>query len=145
MLETGGSWVHINPTTHKGVEAVGDLRWPSPPRAAIEALVRAYLGATRRAGRTTLPAGTPSGEDEIMLAAGFSGPSRMPVAGHVYERAEDEIVASVFSLSSAAPHLFGEKREAFEADLRILLRETSPAGKFAEQARAVELVVWQRK
>jgi hypothetical protein len=49
---------------------------------------------------------------KIMLAAGFSGPSRMPVAAHIYERAEDEIVASVFSLSSAAPHLFGERRVA---------------------------------
>lgn len=39
----------------------------------------------------------------------------------------------------------GVLRVAFETDLRILLGETSPEGKFAEQARAVELVVWQRK
>jgi hypothetical protein len=51
----------------------------------------------------------------------------------------------VFSLSSAAPHLFGDRREAFEGELRTLLRRTSPAGRFAEQARAVELVVWRRE
>ena len=79
-----------------------------------------------------------------MLAAGYSGPVRVLTAGHVYERSEDEIVASVFSLSSAAPHLFGERREAFEAELRTLLRQTSPEGRFAEQAREVELVIWQR-
>jgi SAM-dependent methyltransferase len=144
MLEPGGSWVHIDATTHQGVKAARDLPWPSPPRAAIEALICSYLGATRRAGRTTLPQGTPSGENEIMLAAGFAGPERVSVAGHVYERAEDEIVASVFSLSSAAPHLFGESLDAFEVDLRSLLRKTAPRGTFAEQARAVELVIWLR-
>jgi SAM-dependent methyltransferase len=144
MLEPGGSWVHVSATTHEGVKAARDLPRPSPPRAAIEALVRSYLGATRRAGAGTLPDGTPSGESEIMLAAGFAGPERVSVAGHVHERSEDEIVASVFSLSSAAPHLFGERVAAFEADLRRLLRTTSPAGRFAEQARAIELVIWRR-
>ena len=144
MLEKRGSWVHINATTHQGVEAARDLPWPSPPRAAIDALIRAYLGETRRAGRTTLPTGTPSGEDEVMLATGFSSPRRMATAGHDHERSEDEIVASVFSLSSAAPHLFAERREAFETELRTLLRETSPERRFAEQARAVELVFWER-
>jgi SAM-dependent methyltransferase len=144
MLERHGSWVHIDAITHEGVEAALGLPWPSPPRAAIAALIRAYLGETRRAGSATLPTGTPSGEDEVMLNAGFSGPTRVATAGHVYERTEDEIVASVFSLSSAAPHLFAERREAFEAELRILLRQTSPERRFAEQAQAIELVIWKR-
>jgi SAM-dependent methyltransferase len=145
MLEIGGSWVHIDATTHEGVKSARGLPWPSPPRAAIDALIRTYLGATRRAGATTLPMGTPSGEEEVMFAAGFSDPRRERVAGHVYERSEDEIVASVFSLSSSAPHLFGDRCEAFESQVRILLRQTSPAGRFSEQARAVELVIWQRE
>jgi SAM-dependent methyltransferase len=145
MLEAGGSWVHIDATTHQGVESARGLPWPSPPRAAIAALIRTYLGATRRAGRTTISTGTPSGEEEVMRAAGFSEPVRERVAGHVHERSEDDVVASVFSLSSAAPHLFGDRREAFEGELRTLLRRTSPAGRFAEQARAVELVVWRRE
>jgi SAM-dependent methyltransferase len=144
MLEAGGSWVHVGATTHEGVEAAGNLPWPSPPRAAIEHLVREYLGPIRRAGRTTLPEGTASGEDAVMLAAGFSGPVRLAVGGHIHERTEDEVVASVFSLSSAAPHHFGDRRAAFEVELRRLLRASSRAGRFAERARDVELVVWHR-
>jgi hypothetical protein len=45
---------------------------------------------------------------------------------------------------SAAPHLFGESFEAFEANVRILLCKTAPRGTFAEQARGVELVIWLR-
>ncbi|MDX6655048.1 MAG: hypothetical protein QOH18_2318, partial [Solirubrobacterales bacterium] len=81
MLEPGGRWVHVDATTHRGVESAAGLGLPSPPRAAIDDLIRTYLGATRRAGRATLPAGTPSGEDDVMVAAGFSGPERLRVAG----------------------------------------------------------------
>jgi hypothetical protein len=142
MLEPGGRWVHVDATTHRGVESAAGLGLPSPPRAAIDDLIRTYLGATRRAGRATLPAGTPSGEDDVMVAAGFSGPERLRVAGRLHERSEDEVVASVFSLSSAAPRLFGDRLAEFEAELRRLLRERSPSGRFAEQARDVELAIW---
>jgi hypothetical protein len=48
----------------------------------------------------------------------------------------------VFSLSSAAPHLFGDRLGDFERDLRGLLRSVSPAGRFAEKAREIELSIW---
>jgi SAM-dependent methyltransferase len=141
MLDPGGSWVHVSATTHQGVDGP-PLDLPAPPRAEIAELVRRYLGPVRRAGSSALPEGTPSGEEDVMIAAGFSGPRRLTVAGHVHERSEDDVVASVFSLSWAAPHLFGERRGDFERDLRRLLRRTSPDGRFAEQARHVELVIW---
>jgi hypothetical protein len=141
MLDPGGSWVHVSATTHRGVDGP-PLDLPAPPRAEITELVRAYLGAVRRAGTSALPEGTPSGEEDVMIAAGFSGPRRLTVAGHVHKRSEDDVVASVFSLSWAAPHLFGDRREDFERRLRRLLRRTSPDGRFAEQARDVELVIW---
>jgi SAM-dependent methyltransferase len=144
MLEQGGSWVHIHATTHQGVDGADDLPRPSPPRAEIEDLIRAYLGPIRRAGRTTLAEGTPSGEDAVMVAAGFSGPRRVTVAGRSYDRSEDEIVASVFSLSWAAPHLFAERIGEFEAELRRLLRRAAPDGRFAERAREIELVIWAK-
>jgi len=52
------------------------------------------------------------------------------------------VVASVFSLSWAAPNLFGHRIEVFERDLRRLLRQVSANGRFVEQARDVELVIW---
>jgi SAM-dependent methyltransferase len=136
MLEPGGNWVHVGAMTHAGVEDAGDLPFPSPPRAEIAELVYKYLGPTRGEGL--------SGEDEVLAAAGFSGPRRVIVPGHVHERSEDDVVASLFSLSWAAPHLFGNRIAEFETDLRELLRRTSPDGRFAERAREVELVIWAK-
>jgi SAM-dependent methyltransferase len=146
MLEPGGAWVHVGATTHEGWGSPEGLPAPAPPRDEIVALVKRYLGPGRRAGRGSLPSGhPPSGEDDVVRAAGFSGPRRLEVGGgRVHERSEDDVVASVYSLSSAAPHLFGERLADFEAELRSLLRGVSPEGRFAERAREVELVVWRR-
>lgn len=145
MLEPGGAWVHVGATTHEGVSPQAETAWPQPPRAAIRELVGHYLGPGRRAGQSRLPAGhPPSGEDEVMRAAGYSGPERVDVGGGaVFDRSADDIVASVFSLSSAAPHLFGERLDSFERDLRDLLRTTSPRGVFCEVTREVTLTIWR--
>ena len=117
---------------------------PRPPRDAVAALVTRYLGPVRRAGQGRLPAGTPSGEEEIMVAAGYRGPERITVGGGtVMERSEDEVVASVFSLSGSAPHLFGARVADFERDLRALLTAASPGGWFAERTREIELIIWR--
>ena len=142
MLEPVGSWVHINATTHRGVDGTDDLPLPPPPHSEIGDLIHEYLGPTRRAGTTTLTKGTPAGEDAVMVAAGFSGPRRLTVAGHLYERSEEEVVASVFSLSWAAPHLFDDRIGTFANELRLLLRRASPDGRFAERAPEIELVIW---
>lgn len=144
MLEPGGTWVHVGATTHRGAEDESGLPAPAPPREGIAELVRSYLGPVARAGRGSPPERTFREEEAVMAAAGFAGPRRIEVArGEVFERAEDDVVASVFSLSSAAPHLFGDRLGAFEADLRALLRRASPDGRFAERARDIELVLWR--
>ncbi len=145
LLAPGGVWVHVHATTHRGIEEATNLPAALPPHGQIEELVKAYLGPVRRAGRGTLPDGTPRHEEAIMVEAGFGGPTRLEVAGgRVLDRTEDEIVASVYSRSSSAPHLFGERLEQFEAELRNLLRRASPAGRFCETAREIELVIWRR-
>ena len=137
LLDDGGAVVHIAATTHEGEGNV--------PREAIAELVRAYLGPERRAGRGVVR--TPrSEEDEAFRAAGFEEPLRLEVgAGRLHERSEDDVVASVFSLSSAAPHLFGDRLGDFEADLRRLLREAAPDGRFTERARPVALAIWRQR
>lgn len=145
MLEPGGSWVHVHATTHQGAGKRGDAPEPRPPREEIASLIRAYLGPVRRAGRGTLPTGTATGEAELIAAAGFAGPRRLEVeGGRVLERSQDDVVASVFSLSSAAPHLFRERLGDFEAELRTLLERASPSGRFLERTREIEVVVWTR-
>jgi hypothetical protein len=144
MLDPGGAWVHVHATTHRGVGSSG-LPAPTPPYEAIEELVKSHLGPVRRAGRGTLPHGTAGGEEDAMLAAGFENPRRLELAGgRLLERSEDDLVASVYSRSSSAPHLFDERRDEFESELRALLRRTSPHGRFCELTLAIELVIWKR-
>ena len=59
------------------------------------------------------------------------------------ERTSDQIVAGIFSLSSSTPHLFGERREAFESDLRRLLHDANPSGIFSEQMREIAADIWR--
>ena len=146
MLAPGGVWVHVNATTHKGVGDDGSLPAPAPPHREIEDLVRTFLGPVRRAGKGILPEGPPAGEEDVMVAAGFGEPRRIEVVGggRVLDRSEHAVVASVYSLTSSAPHLFGERLGAFEAELRSLLRRTAPDGLFSERTREIELVIWTR-
>lgn len=144
MLAPGGAFALVHATTHEGVAGDDPLPSPRPPRARIAELVASYLGPVRRAGRALIPDGPPSGGDAALREAGFAGPDRVEVGGGaIVSRTEDQVVASVFSLSSAAPHLFGERAGAFERELRALLRQTSPDGQFAERMREIALDVWR--
>jgi SAM-dependent methyltransferase len=148
MLSPGGAWVHVHATTHRGVESDESddpLPAPAPPRDQIRELVHAYLGPVRRAGRGLLAAGTPGAEEDVMVAEGYTATRPVTVRrGEIVTRSEDEIVASIYSLSWAAPHLFGRRQYNFETDLRRLLRARSPEGRFCERARDIELAIWRR-
>ena len=143
MLPPGGAWVHVHATTHRGVGGSTGAGLPEPPHDGIDELVARYLGPVRRAGLSLLPDGTARYEEQIMVDAGFSGPTRLTVPGRLVDRTEDEVVAAVFSRSLSAPHLFGERLGQFEAELRELLRESAPDGRFRELAREIDLVVWR--
>lgn len=144
LLVRGGCCVHLGATTHEGVAGVVGLPYPAPPRDRIAHLVREYLGAPRRAGKRVIAEETPSGEDHVFRSEGYDGPERVEVAaGDVIVRSEDEVIASVLSLSSSAPHLFGARLPEFLADLRSLLREAAPDAVFAEQQRDITLSLWR--
>lgn len=144
MICPAGAWIHIGATTHRGVDTPEPLPLPAPPWDAIDDLVARYLGPVRRAGQGLLPHGTKGSEEEVMARAGYAGPERITVdEGRIAERSEDEIVAAVLSLSSSAPHHFGDRLPVFEADLRLLLRDAAPDGRFAERMRGVEVVIWR--
>jgi hypothetical protein len=144
MLDGGGACVHIQATTHQGVDSDADLPHPSPPRAAINELVDRYPGPIRR---TIQKHAAEQGgrEEEVWRAAGCYGPQRVEAPGQIVERTSEQIVAGIFSLSSSTPHLFGERREAFEADLRRLLHDANPSGIFSEQMREIAADIWRPK
>jgi SAM-dependent methyltransferase len=134
VLDPTGSFVHVGATTHEGDGNV--------PRDEIAALVRSYLGPRRRAGAGALPGGTRNDERELLESYGFSNRRELEIARtEVFERSEDDVVASVFSLSSAAPHLFGGRLADFERDLRALLCGRGP---FYERARDITATIWDR-
>jgi len=143
MVAPGGACVHVSAMTHQGVEGDVALPHPRPPHSSIAELVRTYLGPERRAGQGLLPHGTPSGEEEIYRAAGFTGPRRIELPGREVTRVTDDIVAVVFSLSSSAPHLFGDDGARFEAELRQLLSSASPSGMFSEQLGEIAIDIWR--
>jgi SAM-dependent methyltransferase len=144
MLVADGAVVHLHATTHEGVDADVDLPHPRPPREAITRLVERYLGSVRRAGRGTLPSGTRGGdEDAVYRGAGLSGPQRLEVVGRTVNRTTEEVAASIYSLSSAAPHLFGDRLHAFDAELRELLSAASDDGWFSESMRSIRLDIWR--
>jgi hypothetical protein len=143
MLDAGGACAHVHATTHQGVDSTATLPYPRPPHGAMAELVRRYLGPERRAGQGSLPQGTAGGESEVYRAAGFTGPWRIEIPGWAVTRKIDDLVAAVFSLSSSTPHQFGERRAAFEAELRELLLGAGPDGMFSEQMREIAVDIWR--
>ncbi|MCE7047504.1 class I SAM-dependent methyltransferase [Streptomyces purpurascens] len=144
MLRPGGALVHIADLKTEP-RTVDGMPHPALPYTGVDDLVKRYLGPVRRAGRGVLAHGTPGAEDEVFARAGFSGPRRLVVpGGQVLERTFDDVVAWVFSMSFSAPHLFEGRRDDFEADLRLLLREASPSGRFSERAPSTEVFVWRK-
>lgn len=144
MLEPGGALVHVSDVKEDRPVSGSTLPHPEPPYDAIRALVRRFLGPVQRAGQGLLRHGTPDDEAAVLSRAGFTGPTylRIPARGTLV-RAEDDVVAWAYSMSGSAPHLFGDRRDGFEADLRHLLKNAAPEGLFAESLPDTEVLVWR--
>jgi SAM-dependent methyltransferase len=144
MLQPGGAFVQVNHWSIAG-EPAPESPYPFPPEDDVAQLVRTYLGKSRRAGQGVLPSTKLDDEPEVLHAAGFGDPERVPLpAGEVVVSSVDDIVARHYSVSGSAPHLFGSRKEEFEQELRTLLNAASESGKFAERVRDAELVIWRR-
>jgi SAM-dependent methyltransferase len=133
MIEPDGAVVQIDAYSLTFPPAADSGAHSEVPQEAIDELRVAFLGADRRAGqgfRNT----SPSGEDAVFQAAGFLPEERVVVPDdRVIERSIDDVVAGVFSASSTAPHLFGDRLAEFEAALRALLAGSSPSGRFSQR------------
>ncbi len=129
MIEPGGGLVLV------GHQAEGRAIPPSPgppriPHDELRELVRKYLGSTRRAGQSTAPvqalsltgalASTRFGAPQVIFAPGIPD----------LVRDVETVVSNYFSMSYAAPHLFGDRVEEFAREMRELLRQRSPNGVF---------------
>ena len=129
MVEPGGALILV------GHQAEGRAVPPSPgppriPHDEIRELVRNYLGSTSRAGQGTAPVQALSLEDA--LAASRFGAPRVIFAPGIPDHVQDieGVLSNYFSMSYAAPHLFGDRVEEFADEVRDLLRGRSPEGVF---------------
>ena len=114
MIEPGGAFVHVNTAVPSSQPPA--IPFPSPPRAAIDALIKSYLGEDHRAGQSVLRYGTPDGEARVLVGAGFRPARSVPVKGReALERSVGDIISWVLSHSNSAPHLFGATWYALKA------------------------------
>jgi hypothetical protein len=141
MLTAGGAVVHVD--TVDGSQDQPSDPFPPPPHEAIGDLVREYLGAERRSGQSTGFV-SPGNEEAVWSAAGYDGPEVVQIRdGRVLDRSIDDVVAGTLSMSSSAPHLFGDQLDSFETDLRAILRDASPAGSFTVALPDNRLRIWR--
>ena len=140
MVEPGGALVLV------GHHAAGRPVPPSPgppriPHDEIEDLVRKYLGPARRAGQSTPPAQALSLEDAL-ASSRFGAPRVIFVPGIPdLVRDIESVVSGYFSMSFAAPHLFGDRVEEFAGEVRELLTERSPEGVFWDWPGDTEVIL----
>jgi SAM-dependent methyltransferase len=131
MLEPGGAMVQV---MHKPeTRAVPPSPGPPPiPHAEIEALVQKYLGSSRRAGQGAAPPARSHSADEDAIASTRFGAPRVIFAPGIPDLVRDteSVLSGYFSFSFSAPHLFGDRVEAFATEVRELLRARSPEGLF---------------
>jgi SAM-dependent methyltransferase len=143
MLEPGGALALIAHTV------TGRPRPPGPgvpaiPHDEIKALVEKYLGSTRRAGQGTAPERTHRFED-VLARSRFGAPQQFFVPGIPdLLRDSESVLSGYFSLSSAAPHLFGDRLDDFAGEVRALLARRSPGGIFWDWPGDTEVVMARR-
>jgi SAM-dependent methyltransferase len=148
MLDPAGAVVQVDAPGYRADELAGErgqhsLPFPPSPDDALDQLRRLYLGSDRRAGQSIRNT-SPSGEDQVFRSAGFLPAQTVTVPDQrAIERTIDDIVAGVFSSSSTAPHLFGDRRQDFEADVRKILAQASPSGRFSVRLPDNILRIWR--
>jgi SAM-dependent methyltransferase len=140
MLEPGGALALI-------VHTVEDRPAPpSPgpppiPHAEIKGLVEKYLGSTRRAGQGVSPVRDHRFED-VLVRTRFGPPQSIFVPGIPdLLRDSESVLSGYFSMSSSAPHLFGDRAEDFAGEVRELLASRSPEGVFWDWPGDTEVVL----
>jgi hypothetical protein len=108
MLAPGGALALIVHTV-QGRPAPPSPGPPPIPHAEIKVLVEKYLGSTRRAGQGIAPVRTHRFED-VLVRTRFGAPRAIFAPGIPdLLRDSESVLSGYFSMSSSAPHLFGDR------------------------------------
>jgi SAM-dependent methyltransferase len=140
MLEPGGALALIVHTV-EGRPAPPSPGPPPIPHDEIRALVEKYLGPKQRAGQGFTPVRNHRFED-VLIRTRFGAPRSIFVPGIPdLLRDTESVLAGYFSMSSSAPHLFGDRAEDFAREVRELLASRSPEGVFWDWPGDTETVL----
>ena len=114
---------------------------PAIPHCEIKAVVEKYLGSARRAGQGTAPERTYRFED-VLARTRFGVPRQLFVPGIPdLLRDSESVLSGYLSLSSSAPHLYGDRLDDFAAEVRALLANHSAEGIFWDWPGDTEVVL----
>ena len=139
-LEPGGALALIAHTRGGRPQPPGP-GYPPIPRDEISALIKHYLGPHRRAGQGLASLHADRYEDSLARTR-FGAPRRIFCEGRSdIIQDVDAVLAGYFSTSFAAPHLFGDRRAQFEADVRAELVARSPSGLFWDWPGDTEILL----
>jgi len=140
MLEPGGALALIVHTV-TGRPRPPDPGVPPIPHDDIKVLVAKYLGSTRRAGRGIARERTHRFED-VLARTRFGVPRQLFVPGIPgLLRDSESVLSGYLSLSSSAPHLFGDRPDDFTGEVRALLASRSAEGIFWDWPGDTELIM----
>jgi SAM-dependent methyltransferase len=140
LLEPGGALALVVHTVEGRPEPEGP-GYPPIPHEEIRELVRRYLGPRRRAGQGLRP-DTYERYADALVRTRFGAPRSVFAPGRPdIVRDVDGVLAGYLSMSYAAPHLFGDRLDAFEADVRALLTACSPTGLFWDWPGDTEILL----
>ena len=140
MLEPDGALALIVHTV-AGRPAPPSPGPPPIPHREIEALVEKYLGPVKRAGRGMAPVRTHRFED-VLVRTRFGMPRVFFVPGIPdLLRDSESVLSGFFSMSSSAPHLFGDRVADFAGEVRELLASRSADGIFWDWPGDTEVVL----
>ena len=140
LLEPGGALTLIVHTL-EGRPVPSSPGPPPIPHAEIKALVKTYLGSTRRVGQGIAPLRTHRFED-VLVHTRFGAPRAIFLPGIPdLVRDSESVLSGYLSLATSAPHLFGDRVEGFAREVRELLRSRSPEGFFWDWPGDTEVVL----
>ena len=144
MLEPGGALALIAHTV------TGRPRPPGPgvppiPHDEIKALVAKYLGSTRRSGQGTVRERNHRFED-VLTRTRFGVPQQLFVPGIPdLLRDSESVLSGYLSLTTSAPHLFGDRLDHFAGEVRALLASCSAEGIFWDWPGDTEVIVARKR
>jgi SAM-dependent methyltransferase len=130
LLEPDGAIVLVAHDIDAGPAPPGTGDRPIP-HEEVEGLITRYLGPERRSGQQPASRFGTERFEATLARTGFGTAKTIHVPGRPdITRDVDGVISGYLSMSYAAPHLFGNRLEAFIAELRRLLEARTTTGRF---------------